>query len=93
MAIEIASTEFQARAGKYMDSAAKEPVYITRHGRPARVLIDAEEYEKLKAHHDRHRTHAVHVSELDEAFADELLAQPIPEEAEQFNDEHPAPAG
>ena len=45
----VASTEFQNRAGLYLEKAAKSPVFITRHRRPVRVLIDIEEYERLKA--------------------------------------------
>jgi prevent-host-death family protein len=49
MADNVTATEFQNRAGQYLDKAAKNPVYITKHGRPVRVLIDVEEYERLKA--------------------------------------------
>lgn len=45
----VTSTEFQARAGRYIDEAARLPVFITRHNRPVRVLIDVEEYQRLKA--------------------------------------------
>jgi prevent-host-death family protein len=45
----IASTEFQNRAGLYIERAAKAPVFITKHSRPVRVLIDIDEYERLKA--------------------------------------------
>ena len=44
----VASTEFQARAGLYFEESGKEPVFITRYNRPARVLLDIEEYERLK---------------------------------------------
>lgn len=45
----ITATEFKTRAGRYLDESGKEPVYITRHDRPVRVLVDVEEYERLKA--------------------------------------------
>ena len=44
----VASTEFQARAGLYFEESGKEPVFITRYNRPARVLLDIAEYERLK---------------------------------------------
>ena len=44
----VTSTEFQNRAGQYMDEAGKAPVFITKHNRPVRVLVDIEEYERLK---------------------------------------------
>ncbi|MGE0665597.1 MAG: type II toxin-antitoxin system Phd/YefM family antitoxin [Sphingomonadales bacterium] len=51
--IIVASSEFQNRAGLYMDKAGKSPVVITKHNRPVRVLIDIEEYERLKARDTR----------------------------------------
>ena len=45
----VTASEFKARSGRYLDESGKEPVYITRHDRPVRVLVDVEEYERLKA--------------------------------------------
>jgi prevent-host-death family protein len=45
----VSSTEFQNRAGLYLDRAAREPVVITKYNRPSRVLIDFDEYEGLRA--------------------------------------------
>lgn len=47
--ITVASTEFQNRAGLYIEQSAKSPVFITKHSRPVRVLLDIDEYERLKA--------------------------------------------
>ena len=60
----VASTEFQNRAGLYIERAAKSPVFITKHKRPVRVLLDIEEYERLKARDTRR---AYYVEELPEA--------------------------
>jgi prevent-host-death family protein len=49
----VASTEFQNRAGLYMERSAKTPVFITKHNRPVRVLLDIDEYERLKARDTR----------------------------------------
>jgi prevent-host-death family protein len=49
VSLTVASTEFQTRAGLYMDRAAKAPVFITKHRRPVRVLLDIDEYERLKS--------------------------------------------
>lgn len=49
MPTTVPSTEFQTRTGQYLDESGKAPVFITRHSRPVRVLIDIEEYERLKA--------------------------------------------
>jgi prevent-host-death family protein len=56
--ISVTATEFQARAGRYIEQSAKAPVFITKHSRPARVLIDIDEYERLKAR-DTRRAYAV----------------------------------
>ena len=56
--ISVSSTEFQTRAGLSIEQSAKGPVFITKHRRPARVLIDIAEYERLKAR-DTRRAHAV----------------------------------
>jgi prevent-host-death family protein len=67
--VTIASTEFQTRAGLYMERAAKGPVFITKHSRPVRVLIDIEEYDRLKAR-DTRRAYAV--EEIPEDWAEAL---------------------
>ena len=51
--ITVAATEFQNRAGLYMERAAKAPVFITKHNRPNRVLMDIDEYNRLKARDTR----------------------------------------
>jgi prevent-host-death family protein len=47
--ITVAATEFKNRAGLYMEQSGKSPVFITRHNRRVRVLLDIDEYERLKA--------------------------------------------
>jgi prevent-host-death family protein len=49
----VASSEFQTRAGLYLDQAGKSPVFITKHKRPSRVLLDIDEYNRLKARDTR----------------------------------------
>ena len=44
----VAATEFQNKVGYYLDQAGKAPVVITRHRRPSRVLVDIDEYRRLK---------------------------------------------
>ena len=72
MAIEqktVTLTEFQTRAGLYIDRAAKEPVVITKHRRPVCVLIDFEEYQRLKSYDTRE---AIYPHELTDELAAEL---------------------
>jgi prevent-host-death family protein len=49
----ISSTEFQNKVGRYIDESAKAPVFITRYDRPMRVLLDIDEYERLKSYDTR----------------------------------------
>lgn len=44
----VTSTEFQTRAGQYLDQAGSAPVIITKHRRPVRVLVAFEEFERLQ---------------------------------------------
>ena len=38
------ATDFQKRVGEFSDIARREPVTVTRHGRPSLVLLSAEDY-------------------------------------------------
>lgn len=58
------ATEFQRRFGEFWEQSAKGPVHITKHNRPSRVLIDEEEYRRLKRLDDRE---ALFVEELSKA--------------------------
>lgn len=69
--LTVASTEFQNRAGRYLDEAAKNPVFITRHSRPVRVLLDIEEYKRLKARDTRR---AYFIEELPDEWVKALEA-------------------
>jgi prevent-host-death family protein len=69
--ISVTATEFQTRAGLYIEQSGKAPVFITKHSRPARVLIDIDEYERLKAR-DTRRAYAV--EELPEEWGNALKA-------------------
>ena len=67
----VSATEFQTRAGLYIEQSGKAPVFITKHRRLARVLIDIAEYERLKARDTRqsHRTET-----LPDVWTDALAA-------------------
>ena len=49
----ISSSEFQQSAGRYLDESGKAPIFITRYNRPVRVLLDIDEYERLKSYDTR----------------------------------------
>ena len=61
----ITATEFKNHAGQYIDAAGKGPVVITKHDRPARVLLDIEEYRRLKRLDDRQVLRAEEISDED----------------------------
>lgn len=60
----VAATEFQNHVGVYFDQAGKAPVVITKHGRPVRVLLDFDEFERLSAE-DAKRTKLARLAEED----------------------------
>lgn len=45
--LSVTATEFKNRAGQYLDESGEGPVFITRHGRKARVLLNINDYERL----------------------------------------------
>ncbi len=81
--VVVASTEFQNRAGAYIEQAARTPVFITKHNRPVRVLLDIETYRKLRKNYRE----VLSVEELSEEHFQAILdAEPSPE-AVAFNHE------
>lgn len=44
----ITSSNVKNSIGPFMDSARRNPVLITKNGRPSVVALPAEEYEKMK---------------------------------------------
>lgn len=68
----VTSTEFQRKAGRFLDEARKEPIGIQKHGRKSHVLVDAEEYARLKA--------------LDNIVDDSVLEALIDESDAQFSE-------
>jgi prevent-host-death family protein len=59
----INASEFQKRVDEFSDVARREPVTVTRHGRPTLVLLAAEEYDRLREVEDR-ATKAVRTADL-----------------------------
>jgi prevent-host-death family protein len=57
------ASDFQKRLGEFSDLARREPVTITRHGRPSLVLLAAEDYERLRSIEER-STKAVKTADL-----------------------------
>jgi prevent-host-death family protein len=76
----ISSTEFQNQAGRYIDLSAKGPIFITKYKRPVRVLLDIEEYERLKKYDTRESLYPHELSgELKEELEKGYLGDRNPE--------------
>ena len=69
----ISSTEFQTRAGQYLERGSR--VIVTRYNRPLKVLVDYDEFEHLKdlARHRPTRV-AFRAEEMGSEIAEALAA-------------------
>ena len=81
--ISVSSAEFLKSYGRISDTAVREPVSITSHGRERLVLISAEEYRRLKRN-DRVALYAWELSHEDVAA---LEASEAPPESALFDHE------
>ena len=61
--LTVNASEFQKRVGEFTDIARREPVTVTRHGRPSVVVLSAEDYERMKQIEER-ATKAISVRNL-----------------------------
>ncbi|KAB2676535.1 type II toxin-antitoxin system prevent-host-death family antitoxin [Brucella anthropi] len=43
----ITSVEFVRQFGRYHDEAMREPITLTKHGRPTVVILPFDQYERL----------------------------------------------
>lgn len=68
----FSATELANKTGDVLAAAAQEPVAIQRHGKSRFVMLSAEEFERLQQKRETRR--AIHVSELSDADADDLLS-------------------
>ncbi len=84
---EVTSTEFQNHAGEHLEASGKRPVFITRYSRPVRVLIDIEEYERLKAFDTRQALYPHELSDEQKALFDEGYEGEATPELEHLVDE------
>jgi prevent-host-death family protein len=80
--IRVTSSEFQKEYGRYSALARREAVTITNHGRAELVVLDAEEYERLRRLDTRV---AMPTAALSEAELDELERSEIPEETKKLD--------
>ena len=80
--LRVTSSEFQKEYGRYSTLAKRQAVTITNHGRAELVVLDAEEYERLRLLDTRV---AMPTDALTEAGLDELERSEIPEETRKLD--------
>ncbi len=79
----ISSADFLKSYGSIVQTALREPVSITNHGREHLVLLSAEEYHRLK----QHAPVSLYPWELDDAALSALAAAEPPADAADFDHE------
>jgi len=62
--VTLSASEFQDRVGEALDRSLKQPVLITKHGRPRNVVLSYDEYERLSAR-DRRAVRAEDLTDED----------------------------
>lgn len=70
------ATDFAKRAGYYQDEAIRNPVVISKNGRPKTVLVAYEEFIRLR---DRDRL-SFTVDDIPDDIADAILNAKVPED-------------
>jgi prevent-host-death family protein len=81
--VKVSSGDFLKSYGRFTETALREPVTITSHGRERLVLLSAEEYRRLKDN-DRKPLYPWELSESDLLA---LEASEPPAAASQFDNE------
>lgn len=79
---KVTAGEFKKQTGEYQEMAQREPLTITKHGRPSLVLLSFDEYQKLTGQ----PTRIMHVSELSDTDADTLRNIKMPSKYDHLND-------
>ncbi|HEY1751120.1 MAG TPA: type II toxin-antitoxin system prevent-host-death family antitoxin [Caulobacteraceae bacterium] len=83
--VTVSSGDFLKSYGRLVETALREPVAITSHGRERLVLLSADEYHRLKSR-DRRALYPWELSEDDIRALE--MAEPPPE-ASAFDHETP----
>lgn len=81
--VSVTSAEFQKNFGRYRETAIREAVTITNHGRDSLVLLSANEYRRLK----RRDREVLHVSDLSDEDMEAIRTAEIPAESAAFDHE------
>jgi prevent-host-death family protein len=76
METRVTASQFQQAFGLLSDKARREPVIITKHGKPSLVVMAVEEWERLKGIDSR----ADHVGERSQERVDAVARAETPAE-------------
>lgn len=79
--MRVSATEFQQNVGRYQDAAQREPVAITKNGRPHTVLMSAAFFEMVMKGQV-----ARAVEELDDDTLRAIASSAVPEEFAHLDD-------
>lgn len=79
--MRVSATEFQQNVGRYQDAAQREPVAITKNGRPHTVLMSAAFFEMVMKGQV-----ARAVEELDDDTLRAIAGSAVPEEFAHLDD-------
>ena len=72
----VSSAEVQKNFGRFKEAARTEPVVVTQYGKPAVVILNASEYDRLKELDRR----VLRLDDMSDAEIDEMLQSEIPPE-------------
>lgn len=74
----VPAAEVQKKFGYFQDQAIREPVIISKNGRPKTVLVSYEEFVRLKERDRR----AFSIDDLPDDLAASILDAKVPDELE-----------
>ena len=77
---ETDSTDFAKKSGFYQDEAIRAPVLVKKNGRPKTVLLDYNEFVRLR---ERDRQ-AYSIDEIPDEIAQSILDAKVPEGLEDI---------
>lgn len=80
----VTAAQLTKQFGAYSETAQREPVTITKHGRDSLVLLSVEAYERLKSFDTRE---AFLVSEAPDDFVEAIMKAKAPEWTKKYNPE------
>ncbi len=72
--MRVTATEAKNRFGSLCAHAKREPVFVEKAGQLDTVILSAEQYQALQAHHDK-AGRAARRKEFESEFADWIAAQ------------------